>query len=170
MDQRSGSRSGASRPHSRHPEQPTASCRGRRDQRLRRLRSNRPAVKPRCWSNAVGEQLGSCMVKCCPRRTVRRGKSRPAAALLHATRAYQPFANARNSRWQARLRSKVACATGCRSATVIVNGRHVAATPAPKKQQRRPPPHAPVIGGRSRRRPPMLKEHASPQPMVSQRH
>ena len=39
MDQRSGSRSGASRPHSRLPEQPTGSCRGRRDLRLRSGRS-----------------------------------------------------------------------------------------------------------------------------------
>ncbi len=163
IDQRSGSRSGASRPHSKHPELLTASCRGRRDQRLRRLRSNRPAVNRhqakasrrtarrgrfrqprRCagrtrlassWAGKDGQM----------RRTARRGRAGQPRCCCCRAPAWGRFRQPRlpaireRSRWQARLRGKVACATGCRSATIvsamprnatIVSGRHVPAAAA----------------------------------------
>jgi hypothetical protein len=157
-------------------------CGGGCDQTVQ-LSTGKPSKAPRprppaaalCWSNAVGEQLGSWMVKC----WMVKCNGGPCAAAKPASRG----AVARHARLPAiRERSQLALASpaarqgGLRDWLPQCHGHRqrsaaAAHAPAPKKQQRRPPnATACPSHRRSRRRPSMLKEHASPQPMVSQRH
>jgi hypothetical protein len=85
-DQRSGSRSGASRPHSKPPEQLTASCRGRRDQRVETVAFKQSAVnrpkpsRPKPAADCAPRPLPPAAALCWLRRT------RPASSWSNAVR------------------------------------------------------------------------------------
>jgi hypothetical protein len=202
-------------PHSKHQEQLTASCRGRRDQRLRRIKQSRTVA------TRSNSQLSTGKPSKASRRTARRGRfreprrcgcgwraagqldgqmlsaadreprqSRPAAALLLQSASLGSFQAAEvtsHSRTLA-LASPAARQGGLRDWLPQCHGHRQRSSCSSSGRPMRP--HAPVIGAqcdrmpqssapnatacpshrRSRRRPPMLKEHALPQPMVAQRH